>query len=88
MNIKSQGMEKFRGNQYSEAARHLLLAEIFLRPLNPDRLQSGKKDWYECWKYLIAAAWHSTMYAEAIQTGKKWRQMKPITSEVRYLERF
>ena len=88
MNVKTQGMEKFRLKQYSEAARYLQLAEILLRPPDPDKVQLVKKDWYECWKYIITAAWLGTMYTRVIQAGKKWQQMHPITSEVRYVGRF
>jgi hypothetical protein len=77
-------MEQFHSKQYEDAARHLQLAEIFLRPLDPEKVQSVKTQWYDCWKYIITASWRSRMHgkAKAIQAGKKWREMQPITSKV------
>ncbi len=82
MNLKDQGMDLFCSNKYEEAARFLQVAEMFLRPPYPVQLQSVKRYWCECWKYEIAATWECKIYGKAIQVGKKWRQMEPITSQV------
>ena len=80
--MKDQGMGMFRSRKYDEAAHFLQLAEIFLRPPYPVQLQSVKRHWRECWKYVITATWECKMYGKAIQAGKKWRQMEPIARQV------
>ena len=80
MKQKHQGLIALRSGHYNEAARLLQLAEMFFRP--PCRVHQSQKHWHECWKYLIIASWHGKMYGKAIQAGKKWRQMEPITSQV------
>ena len=74
-------MEMVDSRNYDRAVCLLQLAENYFRPLNIAD-QSMKPRWYECWKLVIFTFWCGKMYGRAIQAGKEWQQMEPITNEV------
>ena len=83
MRWKRQGLDTFRSQNFTQASRVLQLAELFLRPPYPVG-KLLKNQWYDCWTHLIISTWRSKFYKKAIQAGKKWRQLEPITSRVRW----
>ncbi|CAB4041590.1 TPR and ankyrin repeat-containing 1-like isoform X1, partial [Paramuricea clavata] len=73
-------MDMVHSRNYDRAVHLLQLAENYFRPLNIGD-QSMKPRWYESWKLVIFTFWCGKMYGRAIQAGKEWQQMEPITNE-------